>query len=319
MFGTREAVLPEEAAGQRLDAVLARVFPEFSRSQLTQWLKEGALRVDGAQPRPRTPVRGGERVELDAPEAPILEAQPEPIALDIVFEDAAVVVLNKPAGLVVHPAAGHRGGTLVNALLHHSPEFARLPRAGIVHRLDKDTTGLMVVARTPAAQTALVRQLQARSVHRQYCALVRGRVISGGRIDQPLGRHPVDRKRQAVTGSGRPAVTHYRVAERLPAHALLQVYLETGRTHQIRVHMAHIRHPIVGDPIYGGRPHPVKGMGEAARGALAAFRRQALHAARLEFAHPDDGQSCRFEAPLPEDFEALLGALREDAGGGPDV
>jgi len=313
MAERREAVLPEEAAGQRLDAALARLFPEYSRSQLTQWLKEGALMVDGGQPRPRTPVRGGEQVELVPPEQAVLEAQPEDIALDIVYEDAAVLVINKPAGLVVHPAAGHRAGTLLNALLHHAPELANLPRAGVVHRLDKDTTGLMVVARTPEAQTALVRQLQARSMHREYRALVQGRIISGATIDEPIGRHPVDRKRMAVTGGGKPAVTHYRVAERFPAHTLLNVRLETGRTHQIRVHMAHIRHPIVGDSTYGGRPRPVRGMGEAAATALAAFRRQALHAGRLEFDHPASGEPCAFEAPLPEDFSALLEALRADA------
>ncbi|WP_017940395.1 MULTISPECIES: 23S rRNA pseudouridine(1911/1915/1917) synthase RluD [unclassified Thioalkalivibrio] len=319
MSEPREACLPEEAAGQRLDAALARLFPEYSRSQLTQWLKEGALRVDGGSPRPRTPVRGGERVELTAPEAPVLEARPEAIALDIVYEDAAVLVVNKPAGLVAHPAAGHRDGTLVNALLHHAPELAQLPRAGVVHRLDKDTTGLMVVARTPEAQTALVRQLQARSVHREYRALVQGRVISGATIDEPIGRHPVDRKRQAVTAAGKPAVTHYRVAERFPAHTLLNVRLETGRTHQIRVHMAHIRHPIVGDLTYGGRPRPVKGMGDAAKATVAAFKRQALHAARLEFEHPETGEPCAFEAPLPEDFEVLLAALRADAREDGDV
>ncbi|WP_018862024.1 MULTISPECIES: 23S rRNA pseudouridine(1911/1915/1917) synthase RluD [unclassified Thioalkalivibrio] len=308
----RSAELPEEEAGQRLDAALARLFPEYSRSQLTQWLKEGALTVNGGQPKPRTPVQGGEHVVLEPPGAPVLEAEPEPIALDVVHEDPAVLVINKPAGLVVHPAAGHRAGTLVNALLHRDPNLSQLPRAGVVHRLDKDTTGLMVVARTPQAQTALVRQLQERTVHREYRALVQGRVISGATIEEPIGRHPVDRKRQAVTGGGKPAVTHYRVAERFPAHTLLNVRLETGRTHQIRVHMAHIRHPIVGDPAYGGRPRPVRGMGEAAKGALAAFRRQALHAARLEFEHPDSGEVLAFEVPVPEDFEALLVALRTD-------
>ncbi|MGM0554662.1 MAG: 23S rRNA pseudouridine(1911/1915/1917) synthase RluD [Pseudomonadota bacterium] len=319
MAETRVVILPEDTAGQRLDVALAQQFPEYSRSQLTQWLKDGALRVDGASPRPRTSVRGGEQVELAPPEETVLQARPEAIALDVLFEDAAVLVINKPAGLVVHPAAGHRDGTLVNALLHRAPELAQLPRAGVVHRLDKDTTGLMVVARTPEAQTALVRQLQARSVHREYRALVQGRVISGGTVDEPIGRHPVDRKRQAVTGGGKAAVTHYRVAERFPAHTLLNVRLETGRTHQIRVHMAHIRHPIVGDLTYGGRPRPVKGMGEAAKAAVAAFKRQALHAARLEFAHPESGEPCAFEAPLPEDFEALLSALRADARGAGDA
>ncbi|AHE99185.1 23S rRNA pseudouridine(1911/1915/1917) synthase RluD [Thioalkalivibrio paradoxus] len=305
--------IPAELAGMRLDAALARVFDGYSRSQLTQWLKQGALTVDGSQPRPRDAVRGGERVRLRIPDAPASAAQPEAIALEVVHEDAAIVVINKPAGLVVHPAAGHREGTLVNALLHHAPELSALPRAGIVHRLDKDTTGLLVVARTPAAQTALVRQLQERSVHREYLALVQGVLISGGTLEAPIGRHPVDRKRMAVVAGGKPAVTHYRVRRRLRAHTLVEVRLDTGRTHQIRVHMAQIGHPVVGDPVYGGRPRPVRDMEPAAAQALAAFQRQALHAAVLGLRHPDTGAECRFEAPLPADFQALLDALVADA------
>ncbi|WP_019021763.1 23S rRNA pseudouridine(1911/1915/1917) synthase RluD [Thioalkalivibrio sp. ALE23] len=313
MSEPRRATLPEEEAGQRLDAALARAFPEYSRSQLVQWLKAGDLRVDGARPRPRTPVRGGEAVELIPPETPSLEDAPEPIELDILYEDTDVLVIDKPAGLVVHPAAGHRQGTLVNALLHHAPEVGVLPRAGVVHRLDKDTTGLMVVARNAQAQTALVRQLQERSVHREYRALVHGRVIAGGTVDAPVGRHPVDRKRMAVNPAGKPATTHYRVAERFRGHTLLNARLETGRTHQIRVHMAHLRHPLVGDPVYGGRPRPVRGMDESAREAVNGFRRQALHAARLEFRHPATGEPQAFEAPLPADFASLLEVLRADA------
>ncbi|WP_028491382.1 23S rRNA pseudouridine(1911/1915/1917) synthase RluD [Thioalkalivibrio sp. ALE19] len=313
MSEPRRATLPEEEAGQRLDAALARAFPEYSRSQLVQWLKAGDLRVDGEQPRPRTPVRGGETVELAPPETPSLEDAPEAIELDILYEDADVLVIDKPAGLVVHPAAGHRQGTLVNALLHHAPDVGVLPRAGVVHRLDKDTTGLMVVARNAQAQTALVRQLQERSVHREYRALVHGRVIAGGTVDAPVGRHPVDRKRMAVNPSGKPATTHYRVAERFRGHTLLNARLETGRTHQIRVHMAHLRHPLVGDPVYGGRPRPVRGMDESAREVVNGFRRQALHAARLEFRHPATGEPQAFEAPLPADFASLLEVLRADA------
>ncbi|WP_373053807.1 23S rRNA pseudouridine(1911/1915/1917) synthase RluD [Thioalkalivibrio sp.] len=315
MAGTerRSVMLPRELAGQRLDAALARVFAEYSRSQLSQWLREGMLTVDGAQPKPKTTVRGGEEICLVVPEPPESAARAEAIDLDVVHADAAIIVVNKPAGLVVHPAAGHPSGTLVNALLHHAPELAALPRAGIVHRLDKETTGLLVVARTPAARTSLVRQLQQRSVHREYRALVRGLPISGGTIDRPIGRHPVDRKRMAVVSGGRPAVTHYRILERLRAHSLLAIRLDTGRTHQIRVHMAQAGHPVVGDPTYGGRPRPVRGMTEAAAQALAAFRRQALHAAVLGLMHPVTGAECRFEAPLPADFQALLDALELDA------
>ena len=305
--------LPPELAGMRLDAALARVFTAYSRSQLKQWLQDGALTVDGGQPLPRSVVRGGERVRLRVPDTPASEARPEPILLRVVHADEAIIVIDKPAGLVVHPAAGHREGTLVNALLHYAPELAALPRAGIVHRLDKETTGLLVVARTAAAQTALVRQLQERSVHREYRALVQGVLISGGTVDAAIGRHPVDRKRMAVVSGGKPAVTHYRVLRRLRAHSLLQVQLDTGRTHQIRVHMAHIGHPVVGDPVYGGRPRPVRDMRPEAAEALSAFRRQALHAAVLGLTHPVTGKECRFEVPLPADFQFLLDALEMDA------
>lgn len=309
----RSATLPPELAGLRLDAALARAFPEYSRNQLSQWLRDGALTVDGGQPKPRATVRGGETVRLTVPDAPDTESVAEAIALDIVHADDAILIINKPTGLVVHPAAGHRSGTLVNALLHYAPELSALPRAGIVHRLDKETTGLLVVARTLAAQTGLVRQLQERSVHREYRALVQGLPISGGTIELPIGRHPVDRKRMAVVGGGRPAITHYRILHRLRAHTLLSVQLDTGRTHQIRVHMAQVGHPVVGDPTYGGRPRPIGGMAEPAAQALAAFRRQALHAAVLGLLHPETGAECRFEAPLPADFQALLDALILDA------
>jgi len=307
------ASIPGELAGMRLDAALAQVFGAYSRSQLSQWLKEGALTVDGGPSRASSPVRGGEEVRLRVPDAPISAAQPESIALDVVHADPAIIVLNKPSGLVVHPAAGHRQGTLLNALLHYAPELAALPRAGIVHRLDKETTGLIVVARTAAAQTSLVRQLQERTVHREYRALVQGLLISGGTVDLPIGRHPVDRKRMAVVDGGKLAITHYRVMERLRAHTLLEVQLDTGRTHQIRVHMAKLGHPVVGDPAYGGRPRPVRGMTPEAALALADFRRQALHAAVLGLKHPNTGEACRFEAPLPPDFLSLLDALRADA------
>lgn len=313
MTEERAVVLPRELAGLRLDAALARVFSDYSRSQLSQWLRTGALTVDGLQPKAKTAVRGGEQVRLSVPHRPTSAALPEAIGLNLVYEDEAIIVIDKPAGLVVHPAAGHRAGTLVNALLHHAPELAALPRAGIVHRLDKETTGLLVVARTAVAQTSLVRQLQQRSVHREYRALVQGVLISGGTVDLPIGRHPVDRKRMAVVDGGRAAVTHYSVLRRLRAHTLLEVQLDTGRTHQIRVHMAHLGHPVVGDPVYGGRPRPVRGMTLRAAEALAGFRRQALHAAVLGLLHPTTGAECRFEAPLPEDFQSLLDALEADA------
>lgn len=301
------AHFPENLAGQRIDAALAQVFPEYSRSQLTQWLKAGALQINGQQPRPRDKVMGHESITLTLPEPPCAHAQAEAIALDIPYADNSVLIINKPAGLVVHPAAGHRQGTLVNALLYHVPELAQLPRAGIVHRLDKDTTGLLVVARTPAAQTHLVRQLQARSMHREYLALVHGHLISGGSIDAPIGRHPVDRQRMAVVSGGKPAVTHYRIARRFARYTLLKVQLETGRTHQIRVHMAHLGHPVVGDPTYSGRH---AGHQAAWTGALSQpWQRQALHAAALGLTHPATETELQFTAPLPTDFAELLAVL----------
>jgi 23S rRNA pseudouridine1911/1915/1917 synthase len=238
---------------------------------------------------------------------------PQDIPLDIRYQDDQLLVINKPAGLVVHPAAGNPDGTLQNALLHYDPALASLPRAGIVHRLDKDTSGLMVVARSLAAHKSLVEQLQARSVHREYLALVQGQVTAGGSVDAPVGRHPRDRLRMAVVPSGKPALTHYRVLERFPAHTLLLVRLETGRTHQIRVHMASIHHPLVGDPLYGGRARVPRGASDGLRDALSDFRRQALHARRLELRHPATGEAVAWEAEMPADFAGLLDALREAA------
>jgi 23S rRNA pseudouridine1911/1915/1917 synthase len=314
---TQQQCLPPELAGSRLDVALARVFPAYSRNQLTQWLREGALTVDGVTPRPRERVRGGEAVSLRLPPPPLEGLRAEPIPLEILHADSALIVVNKPAGLVVHPAVGHASGTLVNALLHQAPELRGLPRAGIVHRLDKETTGLLVVARTPRAQYHLSQQIQTRRLHREYRALVQGRVLSGGMVEAPLGRHPVDRKRMAVVTGGRWARTHYRILEAYRAHTLLQVRLETGRTHQIRVHMAHRGHAVVGDPVYGGRLHAVRGMSPDAAAHLASFRRQALHAAVLIVRHPDTDEEQRFEAPLPEDFAGLLAALQADAAAEP--
>jgi len=307
------AEVPAELSGQRLDQALAGLFPEYSRSRLQAWIRSGRVTVDGALLRPRDRVDGGERIVL-RPEADVqTHDEPEPIPLRILFEDAEVIVLDKPPGLVVHPGAGNRAGTLVNALLHHRPELAAIPRAGLVHRLDKDTGGVMMVACTLAAHASLVRQLQAREVSREYEAVCVGVLTGGGRIDAPIGRHPVDRKRMTVREGGRPAVTHYRVIERFRGHTHILCRLETGRTHQIRVHMAHIRHPLVGDGTYGGRLGIPAGAGEALADTLRRFRRQALHARRLGFEHPATGESMAFDSPLPDDFGHLLAVLREDA------
>ncbi|HSR64825.1 MAG TPA: 23S rRNA pseudouridine(1911/1915/1917) synthase RluD [Xanthomonadaceae bacterium] len=309
----RTAQVPANAAGRRFDAVLAELFPEFSRSRLAEWIKDGHARLDGRAVRPRDPVRGGEAVELQVVLAPQTHALAEDIALDILHEDEAVFVIDKPAGLVVHPGAGNPAGTLVNALLHRDPALAALPRAGIVHRLDKDTSGVMVVARTLPAHAALVAQLSAREVHRQYLAIVVGALVAGGTASAAIDRHPRDRLRMAVREDGREAVTHYRLRERFRAHTALECRLETGRTHQIRVHMAHLKHPIVGDPLYGGPLKLPRGATPDLLDALRGFRRQALHAEVLEFAHPLTGEPLRCSAPLPADMTGLLQALREDA------
>jgi 23S rRNA pseudouridine1911/1915/1917 synthase len=309
----REARVPESAAGRRFDAVLAELFPEFSRSRLAAWIRDGDALLDGPPARPRDPVRGGEVVRLAARRQVETTAVPQDIPLRILFEDEHVLVVDKPAGLVVHPGAGNADGTLVNALLHRDPSLAALPRAGVVHRLDKDTSGVMVVARTLQAQAALVEQLSARGVHRQYLAVVVGALVSGGTVDAPIDRHPRDRIRMAVREDGREAVTHYRLRERFRAHTALECRLETGRTHQIRVHMAHIRHPIVGDPLYGGPLKLPRGATDALVAALRGFQRQALHAETLEFAHPATGEPVRCSAPVPDDMLALMATLREDA------
>ncbi len=301
-------------AGRRLDQVLPLLFPDFSRSRLQKWIRQGLVRRQGETvQRPREKVSGGELIELTACLDDQVEEKPQPIPLDLLYQDRSILVVNKPAGLVVHPAAGNPDGTLQNALLHHDPALVRLPRAGIVHRLDKLTSGLLVVARTAAAHKFLVERLQAREVKREYRCLVRGVMTAGGSVDQPIGRHPVHRVRMAVVAGGKPAVTHYRVLERFRAHTWLKVNLESGRTHQIRVHMAHIRHPLVGDPVYGGRLLLPSGIGDGLRQALRGFRRQALHALRLGLEHPQSGEWMEWEAPLPEDLQQLLALTREDA------
>ena len=307
-----QATVPDAAAGRRFDAVLAELFPDFSRSRLAAWIKSGDARLDGREVRPRDPVRGGETVTLQVELQVQTHSEPEDIALDVLYEDEHVIVINKPAGLVVHPGAGNPAGTLVNALLHRDPSLNTLPRAGIVHRLDKDTSGVMVVARTLPAHTALIEQLSSREVHRQYLAVVVGSLVSGGTANAPIDRHPRDRIRMAVREDGRDAVTHYRLSERFRAHTLLECRLETGRTHQIRVHMAHLKHPIVGDPLYGGPLKLPRGATEELIATLRGFKRQALHAQTLEFAHPVTGEPVRCTAPVPDDLRELIRVLHDD-------
>ena len=309
-----EALVPLTAAGRRFDQALAEMFPDYSRSRLSGWIKSGAGTLDGAQAPPRQLLRGGEQVLLQVQLENEVSSTPEAIALNIVHEDEHLLVLNKPAGLVVHPGAGNPAGTLLNALLHHDPKLAELPRAGIVHRLDKETSGLMVVARTLPAYTALVDLLSRHEVERQYEAVVLGTMVAGGTVDAPIGRSMGDRLRQSVRDEedGKRAVTHYRLRERFRAHSLLQCQLETGRTHQIRVHMAHINHPLLGDPMYGGGLKLPKGASPELIAELRGFRRQALHAERLSFVHPISGETLSFSAERPADQEQLIVALRAD-------
>ena len=298
---TQELTIPPELAGLRLDQALARLMPEHSRSRIRTWIDAGRVSVAGASAAAKQKLFGGERVRvapLADPRAYALVAQALPLA--IVYEDDTLIVVDKPAGLVVHPGSGNWQGTLANALLHHAPSLATVARAGIVHRLDKDTSGLLVVAKTPTAQTDLVRQLQARTVRREYLALVHGRLAHGGSIDAPIARHPVKRTSMAVVPTGKRAVTHYEIRERFASCTLLECRLETGRTHQIRVHLAALHHPLVGDPSYGRR-------------SSIAFHRQALHAWRLGLAHPVTRKPMSWQSPLPEDFAALLGSLRSAA------
>jgi len=306
--------IPDDSAGQRLDQALAKLFPEYSRSRLKAWLLDGAISVDGECPRPRDPVHGGELVSLTVAPEIAVAAEPEPIALDVVFEDESLIIINKPAGLVVHPGAGNPRGTLMNGLLHHAPQLEGLPRAGIIHRLDKDTSGLLLIAKTLPAHTALVRLLADREISRYYLAVCNGVLTGGGIVDAPIGRHRVDRKRMCVRDDGKPAVTHYTVLERFAAHTCIRVQLETGRTHQIRVHLAHRRHALVGDPVYGGRLALPAGASEDLVNVLRGFRRQALHAAQLQLAHPESADPLSFEVPPPDDFENLVETFREDAG-----
>ena len=304
--------IPREMAGMRLDQVLALLFPDYSRARLQCWIRNGQVMVDDRQLRPRDKVQGGESVLVNAIGDEVIKWQAEAIPLNIIHEDEALLVINKPAGLVVHPGAGNQAGTLLNALLSYAPELATVPRAGIVHRLDKDTSGLMVVARTLMAHKRLVDQLQARTLKREYEAVVCGVMTAGGEVNVPVGRHPVHRTRMAACGSGKTAVTHYRVVERFRAHTHIRVRLETGRTHQIRVHMAHIHYPIVGDAQYGGRLRLPKGASPALIESLRGFKRQALHAIQIGLQHPVTDEWRQWEVSLPPDMAGLLRVLRAD-------
>lgn len=306
------AEVPDHLAGQRLDQAAAELFPDYSRSRLQTWIKQGDLRVNGEVRKTRDKILGGERLELQAELVADESWTPQAIDLDIIYEDEHLLVINKPVGLVVHPGAGNADSTLLNALLHHCPDLATLPRAGIVHRIDKDTTGLLVVAKTLKAHTSLVDQLQEKSAFREYEAIACGVMTGGGKVDEPIGRHPSVRTKQAVSHSGKPAVTHYRVIERFRGHTHIRVQLETGRTHQIRVHMAHIRYPLLGDPLYGERLKLPKGATAELIEALRGFKRQALHARKLGVMHPETGEYLEWETPLPEDFQTMLRILRDD-------
>lgn len=311
-------VVPQDLGGLRLDQALQRMLPEHSRSRLQGWIKEGLITLEGQAATSKLKVWGGEKISVvPAPTPEQTSFTAEDIALDIVFEDEHILVINKPAGLVVHPAAGNWEGTLLNALLHHVPHARELPRAGIVHRLDKDTSGLLVVAKTLQAQTSLVRQLQARTVKREYRTIVWGEVWRNGTVDQPIGRHPHSRTRMAVNRMGKPAVTHYEVLERFAVHTYMRCILETGRTHQIRVHMQHLKAPIVGDPVYGLRgivPH--HSLTPELREVLSNFKRQALHAIRLGLVHPASGESMEWQIDLPADMKQLLEAMRAEGAPG---
>ena len=316
-FQVIDLEIPQELAGQRLDSALARLLPQHSRTRIKHWIEGGRVQVGRLPCKPRDVVSAGSRVQVRmTAEPPAAEVQPEAIALTLAYQDPDVWVVDKPAGLVVHPGAGNRAHTLQNALLGMDPGLVALPRAGIIHRLDKDTSGLLMVARTPQAYTALSRQLLERSVAREYLAVCVGVMTGGGTINEPIGRHRSDRLRMAVRRDGRTAITHYRVLERFRGHTLLRVKLETGRTHQIRLHLAHSGYPIVGDPTYGGRFVRPRGAGEGLIGVLRACKRQALHAASLEFDQPRSGERLAVQSPVPADYAELLEALRADVCGG---
>ena len=304
-----EARVPIQCHGMRLDQVAAELFPEYSRNRLATWIKEGRLTVDGRTVKPRDKATASAQLTLLVADEPVTDWQPQSLPLKVIFEDEHILVVNKPAGVVVHPAAGHADGTLVNALLAHAPELGALPRGGIVHRLDKETSGIMFVARSSLAHKSLVAQLSERTVSRTYCAVCTGALTGGGKIDAPIDRHPTARTKMAVVADGKPAVTHFRIAHRFKHYTQLQVNLETGRTHQIRVHMAHRKWPLIGDPVYGGRQRVPAGASDLLMSTLRSFPRQALHAQALEFEHPASGDWMEFETELPDDLVDLLEIL----------
>ena len=308
-----DTVIPEEMSGKRLDQALAKLLPEHSRARLQGWIRDGYVLIDKKLMRPRDKIQGGEQVEIRAEIEVQISASPENIPLQIVFEDEYLIIINKPAGLIVHPGAGNPQHTLMNALLHHDQKLEQVPRAGIVHRLDKDTSGLLVIARTPQSHTSLVKQLQTRDMYREYVTIVSGVMTAGGTIDQPIGRHPKHRTRMAIVKNGRTAITHYRIIRKYRHHTQLQVNLETGRTHQIRVHMTWHHHPIIGDPVYGTKKQLVKGMNSNLANIVTAFPRQALHARAIQLLHPHSDELMTWEAPIPEDITALIDSLELDA------
>ncbi|HEY5666642.1 MAG TPA: 23S rRNA pseudouridine(1911/1915/1917) synthase RluD [Gammaproteobacteria bacterium] len=309
---SRVATVPPEMAGQRVDRAAALIWSDYSRSRIQQWIASGELTVDGSVADRSLRLKGGETLAVDAELEPVLALAPEPIPIDVVYEDADLIVINKPAGLVVHPGAGNPTGTLLNGLLHFDASLQLVPRAGLVHRLDKDTSGLLVVARNLTAQQALAAMLERRQIKRIYRAVCQGALTGGGVVDAPIDRNPRDRTRMAVRQGGREARTHYRLIERFRAHSHVELELDTGRTHQIRVHMAHIRAPLVGDPVYGKRPRLPPQPTAELRKMMQSFSRQALHAYQLALAHPADGRMLQFESPLPADIERLLDVLRRD-------
>lgn len=306
-------IIPDDLGGQRLDQALTALLPNFSRTEIQRWIKNAELTVNGKHLKARDRVLGGETVELMATQKPQPQYDAEAIELDIIYEDDSLLVINKPAGMVVHPAAGHLGNTLLNALLHHCPDLQALPRAGILHRLDKDTTGLLMVAKTSLALKKLTQQLKKRTLVRIYQAIVSGVLTGGGMVDQPIGRHPIQRKQMAVIETGKPSVTHYRILEKYRAHTRIKVQLETGRTHQIRVHMAYLHHPLLGDQTYGKRALLPKGASPALMQALRQFKRQALHASELGCIHPVTEKMMTWTAPLPSDFQQLMEILKQDS------
>ena len=307
------AHIPPELSGQRLDQAMAVLFADVTRSQLQQWIKDGHVWLNGKVPRKRDKVKQGDAVEIHPPSPATPDWKAQTIPIEVVYEDGDILVINKPPGLVVHPGAGNPEGTLLNALLSHAPKLAALPRAGIVHRLDKDTSGLMVVAKTERARQRLIEQLQEHTVEREYLAIVSGVMIAGGTVEAPIGRHRTQRTRMAVSTHGKPAVSHYRVAKKYRAHTLVQVKLESGRTHQIRVHMAHLHYPVLGDPVYGGRLKIPAGASDKLKKKIQSFRRQALHALKLSLIHPRTGKRVQWVTSVPEDMSKLMEALAEDA------